>query len=802
MLDSLLQDARYGARLLWRAPLFTGVSVASVAAGLTAALAIFTVVNAAVFRPIGAGTADLHEIYTSNSDGGQYGAVSYADYQDFARATEIFADTCVTRPVRANVLVDQQGEMRSGAVVSPGCLSLLGVRPIAGRLLGAPSANAPEVVISYPMWRSRFGADRGTIGRRILLNGVSATVVGIAPPGFNGTSFDGSADFWIDPDSVPAVLPPGALTSRSFRAFTVYARLRRGVTPGRAEAVLSGIAAGLARADAAAWTDDAGAVRKVTVARETDSRFATSPGIVELVGAGTAAAIAGVLAIACINVATLLLARGAGRTKELTIRLAVGATRRRVLRQLAVESLLIATLGALTSIAVVAVGIRVFEAYRPEGVPAFNIAIDWRVAVFTVFAAALASMMFGLVPGFHTVRVALAEGLKGQPSWLRLRRFRGGLREILIVIQVAASFALLLATSVFIRAMARGATESPGFVTAGVAVAFVDMESLDQRRVPELTDRMMKAIGEARGVGRPAIAAMLLLNGGSTTFRAHADGEPERILEGNVVSPGYFALMRIPLRAGRDFSSLDTGTSRPVAIASETLARTLWHTTDDAVGRTLVVSGRTVEIVGVAADTRYRAVNEPFRPVVYLPVSQKPLTHFYIHARAGSGEALTAMDRAARSIDPAILIDTAAPLQARMDEVLAPERAAQWAGAAGGVAQFLLVLMALWALVAYAVARRTREIGIRMALGATPAGVVGLVVRPALVLVAIGAAAGAAAGVAATIVLQSEFVGLGKVELAAGVPVLASVACVTVAALLVPARRAARVEPVVALRTE
>jgi putative ABC transport system permease protein len=801
MLESLLRDVRYGARLLRASPFFTLVSVASVGAGLTAALGVFTIVNAAVFRPIGtAAAADLYRLYTSDRGGKQYGAVSYADYRDFARATDVFAGMCATKPVRANVFIEQRGEMRSGAVVSPGCLGLLGVRPAAGRLLAPVETGSPEVVISYPMWRSRFAADPTAVGRQILLNGVSVTVVGVAPRGFNGTSFDGSADFWIDPERLPALLPARALTHRGYRGFTVYARLRDGVKPAQAEAALAGMAAGLAQADGAAWIDDAGAVRRVTVARETDSRFASTPGIVELVGVSTAAGIAGVLAIACVNVATLLLARGASRTRELAIRLAVGATRGRVLRQLAVESFLISALGVVAAAATVAVGIRLFEAYRPDGVPAFNIALDWRVATFAVFAATLASLMFGLLPGLHTVKVALADGLKGRPSSLKLRRFRAGLREMLIVVQVAASVALLLATSVFARAMARGAMESPGFNADGVAVLYVDMGTLDGRRVPELTDRIMRAIGETPGVDTASIGAMLPLTGGSTTFRARVEGE-DRALEGNVISPGYLAVMRIPLRAGRDFSSLDAANTRPVAIASETLARTIWHT-PDAVGRTLDVRGHTVEIVGVAADTRYRAVNEPFRPVIYLPISQLPVPDFYVHARAIGGETLAAMDRAARSVHPAILIDTSVPLAARLDDMRAPERAAQWVGAAGGIAQFLLVLMALWALVAYAVARRTREIGIRIALGATGSEVVGLVLRPALVLVATGAIAGAAIGVAATIVLQSEFVGLGELEPLAGIPVLVAVTMVAAAALLVPARRAASVEPVVALRAE
>ena len=260
--------------------------------------------------------------------------------------------------------------------------------------------------------------------------------------------------------------------------------------------------------------------------------------------------------------------------------------------------------------------------------------------------------------------------------------------------------------------------------------------------------------------------------------------------------------MSIPLKSGRDFAERDRKGAPLVAIASETLARTLWNTTA-VVGRTLTMDGKAVEIVGVAADTRYRAVNEPFRPVVYLPFDQFPEGRFFIHARIrGGGETLAALDRAARSVDPRIVVDRAMPLAAWLDEVRAPERATQWIGGAVGVAQFALVLMALWALVAYSVERRTAEIGVRLALGATAGSLVQLVLRPSLFLIAAGAVLGAAIGVIAGIVLQSDFVGVAALEPAAGLPVIVAMACIAAVAALIPARRVARVDPIAALRAE
>lgn len=802
MLQSFLQDARHGARLLYRSPLFAIVAVGSISCGLAVSLGIFTAANALIFRPLDRGSdGPVYRIYIENRSGGPFGGVSFADFRDFSTLTDVFASTCASTRVRANVEIEGQPEMRLGAVFSPDCFAMLGVRAAAGRLIQSASPASPEVVISFAMWRARFNSSPDAIGRHMLLNGVPATIVGVAERGFSGVSFDAAADFWVEASTLPAVLPPHTFDQRRSRQFMVLVRLRDAVTIARAESSLAGVAASLRDVDPAAWTTTKGTVRRVTVADEMTSRFATAPGLVAGILGTVGLAVLGVLAIACVNVATLLLARGASRTRELTIRLAVGASRGRLLRQLAVESLIIGLLGTLVAAAVTAVGVRLFDALRPAEIPALNIAIDWRVGVFAVGAGIIASVLFGVAPGIHVVRLAIAEGLKGRIAVVRTRFIRAGVRETLIVVQVAVSVAVLMAASVLAVGMVRGSDESPGFRTDGVAVLQADMSSLDERRIPQLAAGILRAVAAAPGIQGPVIANILPLTGSSTTFDATLDDGTTRVLESNIVSPGYFATMGIPLRSGRDFMGTDQGGSRPVAIASETLARTIWQT-PDAIGRTLTIHGRLVEIVGVVADTRYRAVNEPFRPVIYLPFTQIPHARFFLHARFADGGALAAMSRAARSVDPTVLIDAAVPVAARLDEIRAPERAAQWMGIAGGTAQLGLVLMAVWALVAYAVERRRTEIGVRLALGATPAAIVRLIMQPVVVLIAAGVAIGTAGGIAAAALLQSEFVGLGSLNFAMALPALAAVAAAGAAAALVPARRATDVDPIVALRAD
>jgi len=689
--------------------------------------------------------------------------------------------------------------VHEGVVMGGGCFDLLRLRPRAGRLPSAPLAG--EAVISYALWRRAFAADPAAIGAAVRFNGMPAIIVGIAPPGFSGTSLDGSADFWLSAEGFSQLLPSRALTDRRHRSFTILGRLAAGVSAGAAEAELAGIAASLARIDPQAWTDATGATRRVTVIKETDARFASSPGAIPALLGGATAAIVAIVGIACINIATLLLARGAARTRELTIRLAIGASRGRLLRQLATESLAIAILGTAVALALVTAGIRIFAAYRPEGVPAVDLAVDWRVVLFAATAASLATILCGLLPAAHLVRLAVAEGLKGRAAAVRTRWLRGGAREALIVVQVTASVALLLASAVFTHGLSTGREASPGFVTEGIVTMAVDLgnAATDARGTSR---RLIDAVERVAGRGATAVGAVIPLTGTAISAEITGAGIGSRVVDGNVVSPGYLPMLGIALRRGRDFSERDTGSTPGVVIVNETLARALWRSTD-VVGRSFTLSGRPVEVVGVAADTRYRSVSQPFPPLVYSPLEQVPRQRFIIHLKTTGGpQVIAAIEAAARSVDARIMIDGAVPIEKRLQDVRVAERLATLGGAAGGAVQFGLVLMAVWALVAYAVERRTHEIGVRRALGAPERSVVAMLLKPAVLLISAGAVLGTGAGWTAASVLQSEFVGLAPLELSAGIPAIAAMLIVAVAAAWLPARRALQVDPIAALRAD
>jgi predicted permease len=797
-LTSVLQDIRYGVRLLWRAPLFTFVAVASIAGGMTAAIGVFAVTNAIVSRPLTGFGSDVHRVFTSNRGGSAYGSNSFADFQDFA-ASGAFSGTCAVGEVRAGVAARGSSAPRQGSVVSEGCFELLDLRPAQGRLV--LRRGAPEVVVSHALWRRALGADPGAIGGTIQINGLPAVVVGVAPPGFHGTSLDHDSSFWVLAGEFRALLPPGTLDDRRNRSLTGFARLRSGMTAGQAQAALAGVAASLGQQEPAAWKDATGAVRRITIMKETDARFATAPGIVPAMLLSMIGAIGAIVALACVNLATMLLARGAGRTRELTIRLAIGASRRRLLRQLATEAMLIAVLGSAVALGLIAGGFRAFEAFRPEGIPAVDLAIDWRVVLFAAATTAFATILFGLLPGAHVVRLAIAEGMKGHAARIRARWLRAGAREALIVVQVTVSIAILFVSAVFVKGLADGATSSPGFAMEGIATIAADLEPVRAANRPVLADRLMERIRAVPNVDAVSSAAVIPLSGTATHFRV-GSGDEAPLVDGNVVSPGYFQMMGMTLRRGRDFTEQDRAGAPLVAIVSETFARNMWKTVD-VVGRTFESGTRPLEVVGVVSDIRYRSIGEPYPPLVYVPHNQGERDRFIIHARIrGGGQTLAAMDAAARSIDPRILVDAAVPLAQRLDEVRLPERASQWLAAAAGAAQFSLALMALWGLVAYSVARRTREIGVRVALGATGGSVVKLMVRPAVLLIAAGSGLGSALGVGAATVLQSNFISLAPIEPAAGIPAMVIMAATAIAAAFAPAWRAARIDPNVALRAE
>jgi predicted permease len=703
------------------------------------------------------------------------------------------------------IAVGAEAMLHPGELVSPDCFEALRLTPSLGRFFDSASlAQTPSpIVVSHGLWTRRLGANPAAIGQAVVVNGRHATVVGVAPRGFAGTSLDGSAEFWAPLGFADVLVPPDVLAQRGNRRFTMFARLRDGVDRSRAEAALAVIASRLRREDARSWETAAGGTRRVTVMQELDARFAQAPDMFWLTFGSGVAAIALIVGIACVNLATMLLARGAARARELSIRLALGASRGRVVRQLATESLLVSLAGSAIGLGLVAAALRVYADYRPSGIPAFDVALDWRVLVFSVGTAICASLLFGVAPAAHALKLAIAEGMKGPSSTRRIRRLRVGPREALIVLQVAASLALLLVATLFVRASMSAGTLNPGFNAQSVVTMRVRFDALDEAAIPGLTARLLETAQRVPGIERVSLAGMVPLAGERVGFFATIEDGKQRDYFGNVVSPGYFATMRIPIVAGRDFEPGDTATSARVAVVSETFARMAWQSAGAAVGRVMTMEKEPVTVVGVVADIRYFLPTEPYQALLYLPVAQNAGHRTTIHARvSGDGATVAALERALRSVDARLAIEPPTLLSARIDATNAPERVMRWVGAGAGGVQLVLALMALWGLVAYAVERRSAEWGLRVALGATPTSVVRLSVRPAAVLIAVGVIAGLGVGAAATEVMRSSGMSQIALDARAAIPLAIMFALVALTAAWWPARKAGLADPSALLRRE
>ena len=443
----------------------------------------------------------------------------------------LFAGACATTNVRGNLSADGRTQALAGAVMSGGCFDALRLRPHLGRLLGPidddASGGPAAIVISYSLWLRSFGGEREIIGRAVTLNGASAVIAGVAEEGFAGLSLDGGAAFWAPPPLAPMLLS-GTLAERTDRLFRIYIRLAPGVTVAQASDRLNAIAARLRDEDPRAWTETSGATRTVTIAGELESRFAQGQDAGEL-AALMLGAIAGVIAIACVNLATMFMARGVARTRELNIRLALGASPARLLRQLGTESLLVSVGAAASGVALVAAALKLFDAYRPTELPAFNLALDWRVAAVALLMALIAPVVFGVAPGVHVLRLAIADGLRGRPSPLRRRFVSFGPRELLLVVQVAVSFALVVTAALFMRSLAPAepARQDPALRFVSVVPIELNTAARSDAEMRAISERLREAADRVPGVDGFTFAAIVPMTGSFLGTSGRAEDRPQ-----------------------------------------------------------------------------------------------------------------------------------------------------------------------------------------------------------------------------------------------------------------------------------
>ena len=816
-MGSLLKDIRFAFRRLLKSPGFTLTAVASLALGVGANTAIFSLVNTALLRPLPARQPERLVSLAVSGEGGSMLAFSYPAYRDFReRSGETLDGLFATRLAPMSLSRGGDNQRIWGYLVTGNYFDVLGVAAARGRTLqpeddAAPLAS-PVAVISHASWRHRFGSDPDIVGRELVVNGRPFRVVGVAPEGFKGTELVYTPEVWVPVMMQEWIEPANAwLERRTTQNIFVTGRLRDGVTHEQAEASLNLLAAQLAREHPREeeW-------KKITL---------MPPGFIipQLRGAflSFAAVLMGVvglvLLLACVNLASLLLARGAARRKEIAICLALGAGRGRLVRQLLTESVMLALAGGAAGLFLAVWIIDLVAAFKPPiDVPVWiDLAVDWRVMLFALAASVATALVFGLAPALQATRPELVPALKdlGAQSGRSRSRLRGGL----VVAQVALSLVLLLAAGLALRALGRLQTTSPGFEVAGGLVLSYDLGQMgyDKARGQQFHRQAVERVRALPGVRAASLTDLfpLSLNYSSSDF--HAEGQPAargaNAPQAMVASvgPDYFAAMGAPLVAGRDFAPADGGEAPRVVIVNETLARRYFPGPgpDAAVGRRLSFEGPEgpyAQIVGVARDGKYWTLGESPQPFVYFPLAQSYSSSATMVVRAEGDPA--ALARAVRGaigqLDSGLPLYDVKTVEEHLSLALFPARVAAMLLGAFGLLALALAAVGVYGVVSYAAAQRTREIGVRMALGAQRWDVLRLVGGRGLLLVAAGIALGLGAALALTRFMASLLYGVSATDPGVFTLVVLLLGSVALLACYVPARRATRVDPMEALRHE
>jgi predicted permease len=817
-LETLVQDLRYGARILRRNPGFTSVAVLSLAIGIGVNSTMFSLADGLLLRPLSVSRPSEIVTVTGKTPGYPFGYISYRDYVDF-RDRSVSFDGLVAYSMSSFGFSARPGDlphMKVGLLVSGNLFRVMGVEPQLGRGFRPEEDLVPGrdavVVLGHDFWEKELGADRSLIGRKVRLNGIEFTVIGVAPERFTGLDQYLRPAIFVPLTMAPrlAANPEGNLLDRrNDRGLSVKARLKPGTSLAQAQAELVAIAKGLERT-----YPDTNRDQSVAISTELQARIRDSPSDAALVA--MLMTLAGlVLLVACANVANLMLSRARARTREIAIRLAIGAGRMRLIRQLLAESLAIALAAGLVSLLFAYAGAAFLGRLQiPTDMPiVFSIKVDARVLWFSLLVSLASVMLFGLVPALQASRTDLVPVLKAADAdSSRKQRLWG--RGTLVVVQVALSLVLMAVATILFRGFRAELLGGPGFRTDHLVMMSFDPTLV--RYGDAQAQQFYKALRE-RALSTPGVRSATL----TTVIPMAMNQRQENLVpEGHQLPKGrdsvqvfadtvddrYFDTMAVPIVRGRGFRESDTAAAPRVAVVNDQLARHYWPNRD-AIGKRFHLGGANgpwVEIVGVAKTAKYLWIAEPPTEFLYLPLAQHPSSHLTLVAQSfGDAAALVApLHEMVRGLDanqPVYDVRTMADFfQARA--IGTPGMITQTVGAMGLVG-LLLAMIGLYGLMAYSVSRRTREIGIRMAIGAGRGSVERMVLRQGFILALTGLAVGLAASVAAEKGLMAVFSSTERDPLAY-VLVAPILLAVTMLAAWVPARRAARVDPMRALRDE
>ena len=808
VMEAIFKDIRYGFRMMRKSPAFTAVALLTLALGIGANTAIFSVVNAIVFRPLPYSAPDrLVGIWTRDlkKPGTQY-PVALPIFRDWQQQSQMFTGITAYAFNRFHVSGAEGPDETRGVFATADFFEVMGVRPILGRTLQPADEGEHVIVLGDALWRRRYNADRNVLGKTIDLNADTFTIIGVMPPSFRFPTPD--IELWSSMAPIYTVTGKGSLgdwvNNRSLRGYRIVGRMKDGVSLDQAQAEMNTIAERLARA----YPDSEAGTGAILVSLREQMVGAYKSALLVLLGT-----VGFILLIACLNVANLMMARTTARDREIAIRRAMGASQRRLIRQMLTESILLATLGGAIGLFVAVWGVDVLLRFTPKEIPRLEgVRVDPLALFFTLGISLLTGLFFGLAPAWHARKLSLNESLReggrGIAGVARVKR----VRSLLVISEIALAVVLLIGSGLMLKSFARLTSVDPGFnadrlLTMAVALQFARYQ--DPVKQVSFFDQALERIRSLPGVIAAGACTSLpptsIQQGSGFTIEgrpADRSGPPPSALY-MPATPGYLEALGVPLVRGRTINAGDTAQAPGAVVINQTLAQRFFPG-EDPVGHRMTVDGVLRTVVGIVGDAKYQGLGTEAGPQVYVPYAQSPFPGMRIIVRTSvEPKSLAGAVRSQiQSIDAEEGPTRIAAMTELISQSVAQPRFNTLLIGLFGTLAFLLAAIGIYGVISYDVAQRTNEIGIRMALGAQRWDVLRLIVRQGFVLTLAGLFAGIAGAFGLTRFLNQLLFDVKPTDPAIYVAVAGLLVLVAVAASLVPARRATKVDPLVALRYE